>query len=64
MKRDAILYVLELQEIFPNVAPAELNLIVKEERAHLHKVYEHKINPYSVWRVSASLALFGKSHDS
>lgn len=44
MERDAILYVLELQELFPSVAPAEINLILREERAHLQKVYAYKIN--------------------
>lgn len=44
LERDAILYVLELQELYPNLAPDEISIILKEERKHLRLVFTKKLD--------------------
>lgn len=44
MERDAIFYVLELQDLYPSIASEEIRLILKEERKHLQKVFAKKID--------------------
>jgi rubrerythrin len=44
LERDAILYVLELQELYPNLAPEEISIILKEERKHLRLVFTKKLD--------------------
>ena len=41
-ERDAILFVTEMQRLYPNMAQAEMAIILKEEQAHLKKVLERK----------------------
>jgi rubrerythrin len=41
-ERDAILFVTELQRLYPNMAQEEMAIILKEEQAHLKKVLERK----------------------
>ena len=44
LERDAILYVLELQDLYPNLAPDEISIILKEERKHLRLVFTKKLD--------------------
>lgn len=44
MERDAIIYILELQDLYPNLAREELDTILKEERKHLRLVFTKKID--------------------
>lgn len=44
MERDAIIYILELQEMYPNLAREELETILREERKHLRLVFTKKID--------------------
>ncbi len=41
-ERDAILFVTELQRLYPNMAQEEMAIILKEEQNHLKKVLERK----------------------
>ena len=41
-ERDAILFVTELQRLYPDLAKEEMAIILKEEQAHLKKVLERK----------------------
>lgn len=41
-ERDAILFVTELQRLYPDMAKEEMAIILKEEQAHLKKVLERK----------------------
>ena len=41
-ERDAILFVNELQRLYPDLAKEEMAIILKEEQAHLKKVLERK----------------------
>lgn len=41
-ERDAILFVTEMQRLYPNMAQAEMAIILKEEQSHLKKVLERK----------------------
>lgn len=41
-ERDAVLFVTELQRLYPDMAKDEMAIILKEEQAHLKKVLERK----------------------
>lgn len=41
-ERDAILFVTELQRLYPDLAKEEMAIILKEEQKHLKKVLERK----------------------
>ncbi len=41
-ERDAVLFVTEMQRLYPNLAKEEMAIILKEEQAHLKKVLERK----------------------
>jgi len=41
-ERDAVLLVTELQRLYPDMAPKEISIILKEEKKHLKKVLERK----------------------
>lgn len=41
-ERDAVLFVTELQRLYPNLAKEEMAIILKEEQGHLKKVLERK----------------------
>ncbi len=41
-ERDAVLFVTELQRLYPDLAKEEMAIILKEEQAHLKKVLERK----------------------
>ena len=41
-ERDAVLFVTELQRLYPDMAKNEMAIILKEEQAHLKKVLERK----------------------
>jgi rubrerythrin len=41
-ERDAVLFVTELQRLYPDLAKEEIAIILKEEKAHLKKVLERK----------------------
>lgn len=41
-ERDAVLFVTELQRLYPDMAKEEMAIILKEEQAHLKKVLERK----------------------
>ncbi|HHZ01510.1 MAG TPA: hypothetical protein GX396_01040 [Tissierellia bacterium] len=41
-ERDAVLFVTELQRLYPDLAKEEMEIILKEEKAHLKKVLERK----------------------
>lgn len=44
LERDAILYILELEALYPGLATLEIERILKEERKHLRLVYTKKID--------------------
>lgn len=44
IERDAIFYILELQEFFPDLVTDEIKVILREERKHLAKVIGFKRN--------------------
>lgn len=41
-ERDAVLFVTELQRLYPDLAKDEMAIILKEEKSHLKKVLERK----------------------
>ncbi len=41
-ERDAVLFVTELQRLYPDMANEEIAIILKEEKSHLQKVLERK----------------------
>lgn len=41
-ERDAVLFVTELQRLYPDMAAEEMAIILKEEKSHLQKVLERK----------------------
>ncbi|WP_313343955.1 ferritin family protein [Sedimentibacter sp.] len=41
-ERDAVLFVSELQRLYPDMAAEEMAIILKEEKSHLQKVLERK----------------------
>ncbi|NLJ59220.1 MAG: hypothetical protein GX339_10305, partial [Tissierellia bacterium] len=41
-ERDAVLFVTELQRLYPDLAKEEMAIILKEEQSHLKKVLERK----------------------
>jgi len=41
-ERDAVMFVSELQRLYPNLAKEEMEIILKEEKNHLKKVLERK----------------------
>ncbi len=41
-ERDAVLFVTEVQRLYPDMATEEMAIILKEERSHLKKVLERK----------------------
>lgn len=41
-ERDAVLFVTELQRLYPDMAAEEMEIILKEEKSHLQKVLERK----------------------
>lgn len=43
IETDAILYILELQKLYPELAINEIDTILREERKHLNKVFTLKI---------------------
>ena len=49
-ERDAVLFVTELQRLFPNLAKDEVEIILKEEKKHLQFVLEKKKLPQPYMR--------------
>lgn len=41
-ERDTVMYVIELQRLYPDLAKDEMNIILKEEKAHLKMVLDRK----------------------
>lgn len=42
IERDSVLYVSEFMDLYPEIAPTEMKLILKEERKHLQMILEKK----------------------
>lgn len=42
LERETVLYVTEIIRLFPNLAPEEMDIVLKEEKRHLKKVLEKK----------------------
>lgn len=42
VERDAVIWVTELQNIYPDLATEEMKIVLKEEKSHLMKVLERK----------------------
>ncbi len=41
-ERDAVLFVTELQKLYPDLAKEEMAIILNEEKKHLKKILERK----------------------
>ncbi|MEL7647705.1 MAG: hypothetical protein AAGU76_06400 [Sedimentibacter sp.] len=41
-ERDTVMYVVELQRLYPDLASDEMNIILKEEKSHLKMVLDRK----------------------
>lgn len=42
VERDSVLFVTELQRLYPELSPNEMRVILKEEKSHLKKILEKK----------------------